>query len=59
MDEDKPLLLDLSTVCLFVCLSFFSIFEMDQLGEIRQQHWKERLLTDCHDCNKLHETNML
>ena len=38
---------------------FFSTFEMDQLGKIRQNHWKERLLTDFHDCNKLHETNML
>ena len=53
VDEDKPLQVDLST------FFFLSTFEMDQLGKIRQHHWKERLLTDCHDCNKLHETNML
>ena len=50
VDEDKPFHV------FFVVL--FSTFEMDQLGKIRQHHWKERLLTDCHDCNKLYETNM-
>ena len=51
VDEDKPF----HEFFFF----FFSTFEMDQLKKIRQHHWKERLLTDCHDCNKLHETNVL
>ena len=53
VDEEKPLLVNHSTVF------FFPTFEMDHLGKIRQHHWKERLLTDCHDCNKRRETNML